>query len=123
MVYHLGNASHLEAHTGHTAGHGLHQRVGQIVLQRRQHIDIGSIVYLDDALGLTDIAQRIDRQGQLRSHLFGVATENGHHGILLHLRMVVGHQAYRIDKILHALARVGDTLRHEKHHVAVFGQA
>ena len=56
MVDHFGNTAHVETHTGHTAGHRLHDGVGQVVFERGQHEHVGSIIHRDECLLVVDVA-------------------------------------------------------------------
>ena len=130
MVDFLGNAPHLEAHAGHSARHGLHDGVGKVVRQRRQHEGVHRIVDVDDGLLVAHVAQRKGRQGQQSGHFFGMTAEDGDGRVLLPLGLSVGPQLHGVDEIVHALALVGHALRHEEddflalrqpHTVAGFG--
>ena len=50
------DATHTESHTGQTAGHCLHDGVGQIFRQRGEHEHIGSLIDIDNTSLVVDIA-------------------------------------------------------------------
>ena len=48
VVYHLRDASHVEAYAGESTGHGFHDGVGKVVFQGWEDEDISGIIDIDD---------------------------------------------------------------------------
>ena len=64
VVYHLGDAAHVEAHAGRAARHRFHERVGQVLFQRRGDEEVDRIVDVHQPVVVAHEVQRIDREGQ-----------------------------------------------------------
>lgn len=64
VLHHLRDATHAEGHRRHTARHSLHDGVGKIVVERRQHIHVDGVVDVDNLPLTVHIAQRNSRQRQ-----------------------------------------------------------
>ena len=123
VIYHFRYATRAESHTRHAACHRLHDCVGQIVLYRRQHIYVGSIVYYGYPLIVAYISQGARFEREASRHILRLAAEHSHHRTLLHLRMVCHEPVHSLDEILHTLAAVGHAVRHEENHLLVLRQS
>ena len=65
VVYHLGNAAHIEADAGDAAGHRLDNGIRQVVLHRGYGIEVNGIIDHSHQLLVGDILHGIDGEGNL----------------------------------------------------------
>ena len=119
MVDHLRDASHVESYARHTTGQCLHDGVGQVIAQRRNHEDVRCLIGLHDGPCVVDIAQRIDGQLELTRYLVGVSSHDHHAPLLFQFGMVCGEFVASLDHIVHALDRIGHALRDEENQLLV----
>ena len=122
MINLLRNATHAKTQTRHTTGHGLHDGVGQVLAERRQHKHAGCAIDAYNALTIADIPQGIGREWQGIGHLVGMATQDHHTRILFHLGLLLGQLLAGINQILHALMRIRHTLTNKQYQVLIGGQ-
>ena len=110
MVNHLGNATHVKAHTRHAARHSLDNGIGQVVLQRGRDKQVHSIVQLG-YLGLAiEVVYRIDRQRQGGLDGLGIPTQHDDAQLFCQVGMSFHNGLASLLKVTEALALVGDAL-------------
>ena len=76
VVYHFGNAAHVEADAGNAACHGFHNHVGQVLFQRRGDEEVYRIVYVYQLVFVAHKVQRIDLERQQVGQLLRLFAEN-----------------------------------------------
>ena len=123
MVYHLGYAADVESHAGHSAGHSLHDGVGKVLGERRQHEHVGCVVGIAELLAVADIAQWICFEAHSGGYLLGMTAHHHHGSISGKLGMGCGELVAGSLKIVHTLVAVGGSLCGEEYQPLVGRQS
>ena len=110
MANHLGNATHVKAHTGHAACHCLDNGIGQVVLQRGGNKQIHGIIEFGN-FGLTaQVVNRINRQRQRLLDVLGITTQHDNAQFAWQCGMMHADVFASLNQIAEALALIGNAL-------------
>ena len=76
MIDHFRYASGVEAYTRHTAGHGFHDHIRQVLFERRYRKKVYGIVYIDQFVFILNIRKRINTERNQVLQLLRLIAEN-----------------------------------------------
>ena len=122
VVYHLGDAAHVESDAGNAACHGFHDSVRQVLFQRGGHEDVHGIVDVHQLVFVADEVQRVDFEWKQVFQLLRLVAEDDDTQLFPEFGMLVGQQSARFYQVVNAFPFVRNLHRAEQHELFVLRQ-